>query len=715
MTDSMFSASWYRVASLRPHLRTHAEIHRHHYRGELWYVLLDRLTGRQHRFTPAAHYIIGLMDGRRTFRQIWEMANQHLGDDAPTQDEMIRLLGQLHGSDLLLCDVLPDSVELFQRQQKHKRSKWKQQFASPFSQRFPLWDPDAFLERWKFVGRACFSWLGGLLWLAVVATGLVLGLSHWTDLTMNLSDRVLAANNLVLLLLVYPVIKLLHELGHAFATKRWGGEVHELGVLLLVFVPVAYVEVSSASAFRDKRKRMLVGAAGMMVELFLAAICLLVWLNVQPGVLRSLSYDVILICSVSTLLFNINPLLRFDGYFILADAIEMPNLAARSLQYLNYVMQRYLFGVSQAQTTAKSGGERIWLTVYGIGSFGYRLFVTAVIILFVAQKFLVVGVVLALWGVATMILTPLAKCVWFLLRSPVIQRQRARSLAVSVALLLISLVALFLLPVPLATRAEGVVWLSEQSYVRAATGGFVRKVLPSPNSVVQRGEVLIETDDPLLLTRVALLEFQLLELEARRNAKLPEEIAEAQLVEEQIKAARASLARAREQVESLNIRSPSAGTFVVPNAQDLPDRWLRHGEVVAYVIQYPVTTVRAVVGQDRIGLVRARTRSVELRPADRTDIRYAATVVREVPAASHALPSKALGVPGGGEVATDPTDGNGTKAFETVFQFDLKTLERRDVSHVGSRVHVRFDHGAEPLAFQWYRTARQLFIRRYGI
>ena len=112
MTDSLYSPSWYRVAGLKPRLRGHVQIHRHHYRGELWYVLQDHLSGKFQRFTPVAHQAIGMLDGTRTVQQIWELACQRLGPDAPTQEEMIRLLSQLHAADALQSDVLPDTLEL---------------------------------------------------------------------------------------------------------------------------------------------------------------------------------------------------------------------------------------------------------------------------------------------------------------------------------------------------------------------------------------------------------------------------------------------------------------------------------------------------------------------------------------------------------------------------------------------------------------------------
>jgi putative peptide zinc metalloprotease protein len=186
-------------------------------------------------------------------------------------------------------------------------------------------------------------------------------------------------------------------------------------------------------------------------------------------------------------------------------------------------------------------------------------------------------------------------------------------------------------------------------------------------------------------------------------------------LKEALGAVQAELERATEKVENLAIRSPTDGTLIVPHVEDLPAQMMKQGQVLAYVVQYPVTTIRAVVTQDNIGLVRQRTHEVEVRPVERVGSRHGAVIEREVPAASDDLPTMALGKSGGGEIAIRPNDEHGTKAFETVFQFDLKLQDNENLANIGSRVFVRFYHGAEPLARQWYRRGRQLFLRKYGV
>ena len=144
--ESIFSPSWYRVAKLKPILRGHAEIYRHHYRGQLWRVVHDRLNGRFHRLGKEAYYVVSCMDGKKTFQEIWDQSLENLGDDSPTQDEIIQLVAQLYANDLLLCNVTPDCVELFDRYERQEKQKWKQRIWSPLAQKVPLFEPGALLK-----------------------------------------------------------------------------------------------------------------------------------------------------------------------------------------------------------------------------------------------------------------------------------------------------------------------------------------------------------------------------------------------------------------------------------------------------------------------------------------------------------------------------------------------------------------------------------------
>lgn len=716
MDDSLFSPSWYRVADLRPRLRSHLEIHRHHYRGELWYVLQDHSASRLQRFTPAAYHLIGLMDGKRTVQEIWDTVGAHLGDDAPTQEEVIRLLAQLHAVDGLQADVMPDTSELLKRFEKRRYGKWKQTLRSPLFVRIPLFDPERFLARFQGLVRPFFGWPGAILWLVVVGAAVSQVGIHWPELTENITDRILAPKNLVILWLTFPFLKVFHEFGHAFATKIKGGEVHEMGIMFLVFTPIPYVDASAASAYREKRERVLVGAAGMAVEVFFAALALFIWINVEPGPIRSVAYNVIFIAGVSSLLFNGNPLLRYDSYYILSDILEIPNLGSRGIKYLvSYLPQRYLFGVHDAEPPLSTPGERVWFVIYTITAFVYRMFIYAAIILFVASKFFFIGILFACWGMINMFLLPMGKGIKFIVSSPSIRRKRSRAIMVS-GLALVGIVSLIaLVPVPLSTRAEGIVRIPEQSFIRAGTDGFVERFVTEPGTSVIKGDPLIECSDPLLLAEIRVLAAQLREIEARYDVNVVSDRVKAEITKEEIKYVKAQLEDARERADELTIRSTASGLFIVPMAQDLPGRFVKRGELLSYVLDRSNLEVRVVVAQADVDFVRRQTYGVSVRFPENIAEPLPAVLRREVPAATDQLPGRGLSQEGGGEIAIDPRDMRGIKAFQKIFLFDIELPSYEGPYNVGGRLYVRFDHGKEPLVRRWYRGLRQLFLRRFNV
>jgi putative peptide zinc metalloprotease protein len=495
-----------------------------------------------------------------------------------------------------------------------------------------------------------------------------------------------------------------------------GGEVHEIGIMFLVFMPVPYVDVSSAWGFRDKRRRMLVGAAGIAVEMFLGALALFVWLSVEPGVVHVVAYNVMLISGVSTLLFNGNPLLRFDGYYVLADALEIPNLGSRSNKYLGYLVQRYLFRVKDAESPADSAGECFWFVVYGIAAFIYRMFIMFVIILYVGGKFFTIGIALAIWATITQIFIPMGKNMAFLFKSPRLKRNRGRSVVVSLVMVSIVVGLLFVLPAPLWTLAEGVTWPSDRSQVRAEADGFITELLVEGKSPVQQGQPIIRTRDPLSQTRVKKLELHKKQLEIQLMAMQTLDRVQADIVREELKAASENLERAREQVAALVINSPRDGIFFVPKEPDQVDRFVRKGEIIAYVTNPDDhTTVRAAVSQDDIGLVREHVRKVDVRSASWSSRSYPSEIAREIHGGTHMLPTAALGTTGGGPFATDPSDREGRKTLERVFEIEINLPPEGRTEYLGTRMHVRFDHGFEPLGLQAWRALRQLFLRRFGV
>jgi putative peptide zinc metalloprotease protein len=240
-------------------------------------------------------------------------------------------------------------------------------------------------------------WIVTLCWAAKLV-------ADNADIAFDSAQAVLASDNLFLLYLGLIFVKAFHELGHAAVCHRYGGEVHTMGLMFMIFTPLPYMDATSSWGFRSRWQRAFVGAAGMLAELFVASLAAIYWAVSGTGALHSLAYNIMFVASVSTLLFNANPLLRLDGYYILSDLLDIPNLHIRSTEHLKYLLEHFLFKYSGARPSAKNRREMIELSLYGVLSSIYKVIIFLGITLFVADKWLILGTLLAIVGVVTGVL-----------------------------------------------------------------------------------------------------------------------------------------------------------------------------------------------------------------------------------------------------------------------------------------------------------------------
>jgi len=712
MSASLFSSSWYKVADLKVRLRKHAKIHRHVYRNKVWYILQDHATGKFQRFSVQAYQIIGLLDGQKTLQQVWDAACESLGDELPSQDDIISLVAQLNRANVIQTDALPDIEELQRRRKKEKSSQLIQQLKSPLSIRVPMLDPEKFLKATAVVASAVFSKVGALIWLVTIFLGLALAIINWSALTENLTDRLLALENILLIALVYPFVKVFHELGHAYAVKRWGGEVHEMGVMLLVLFPVPYVDASAASGFANKYQRMLVGAVGIMAELMLSAIAMIVWVMVEPGIVRAVAFNVMLIGGFSTLLFNGNPLLRFDAYYVLADFLEIPNLGNRGNKQYAYLCKRYLFKVATVQSQAHTTSESFWLVAYAVCAYIYRLFVMVAISLFVASQYFFVGVLLACWSVWSSLILPVIKMVAKPMSDPQLKPRRKRILLIS-GLIVTALVWLLgFFPIAYKTSAQGVLYVPEQAYIRASVSGFVERVIAKDQQVMP-GEQLITMNAPDLLAQAGVLKAQLNEAQARYQGSINNR-SEADILQQELNYIQQEYQRLLERMAGLTLHAPVAGEFVVIDREVLQGRFFQRGELLGYVIDYATLPLAVMISEDDIDRVRQQNRGIELKVASQPNITYEGQLIRLLPSSTNRLPSATLSTEGGGNIILDPNREQPLNSYQSYFRLELaapKALKQR----FDERVYVLIEHDPEPIFWRWYRATRRVFLRQFDV
>jgi putative peptide zinc metalloprotease protein len=720
------------VADLSPRLRSTVQVSRQHFRGQMWHVLQDPSNNQFFRLNEAAYRFVALLDGRRTVTEVWRLCNEQLGDSAPTQGEVIQLLGQLYTSNLMQCELPPDAEGLFNRYRKRVGREIRSYLANILFARIPVLDPDRFLDRWAGVLGWVFSWVGALVLLALLCVGGYFVVGRFGELASQTRDylnNMLLAHNVLAMYGTFILVKVVHEFGHAFACKKFGrqtgsgGEVHVMGVMFLVFTPMPYVDASSSWAFRSKLHRMVVGAGGMLVELGLASIAAVVWANTAAGSMaHAVAYNVMFIASISTIIFNANPLLRYDGYYMLSDLIEIPNLAFRSRNYLQYLVKKYIWGVRQVRNPAHTAGERAWFILYGIASTIYRTVIVVGILLFVASKVAFLGAILAVAAGIAWLLTPLGKFLHYLLAGPELMRKRARALATTGLFVLLVLGGVGLVPAPDRVRVEAVAEPVELAFIHAGADGFIMDVMESNQQVGPEGPPLIVQENLELVAYMEQLQAQRQRLIVQRDEAQKIETGAANAMEDAIAAADREIARVAAEQASLRLRPPMAGMWISPQAQQLKGAYVHRGDKLGMVASPSRLLLRAVAGNDVAArLIEEAQRGplkVQVRVQGRADIEFAGVVANPsrdiLPGGQDRLPSAALGYAAGGSVAVDPKDRDGTKAADQFFEIRVTPIAGDVRLLAGQRVIVRFETQDKPLALQWYRSILQLVQRKFA-
>ncbi|HUV39400.1 MAG TPA: hypothetical protein VMY39_07280, partial [Planctomycetota bacterium] len=453
---------------------------------------------------------------------------------------------------------------------------------------------------------------------------------------------------------------------------------------------------------------------------------------------------VMFIASVSSLLFNGNPLLRYDAYYIFSDLIEIPNLWQRSRQYLYYIVKKYIWGVKRARNPAHTVGERGWMLLYSVASTIYRLFILVVILLFLSNRLppdlIIVALAFAVVGFIAMFLVPAWKFVHYLATSPELMRVRARAVVTTVIVVGGIVYGLGLLQAPDRTRVEGVVEPVRLVVVLAAEDGFVTEVMPTGTQVTDvasvRGSVVAALLDPAGM-RLAppvetfhdklplILDSRSPELQARRarltaehdllvaawSLELTRDVSTAQRLTMQIDALDDQIAFVDEQVRALRLVAPIEGTWISPEIDRLPGMYVRRGDEIGLLASLDRVIVRAVAGQDVD--VDAADDRVEMRVKGRPDLKFTGTITKRLLVGQTRLPSAALGYAAGGEMPVTRDDPKGTTTPEGISELHIvpdagaagKLLS-------GQRLVVRLEMKPKPYVVQWWRALQQLVQKR---
>ena len=714
-----YSDAWHRVASVRACLRSSVRAHRQTFRGEEWVVLRDSLGSEFFRVTADAYAFLSRLSPQRTIDEVWGELIEVEPELALTQEEVVQLLGQLHLSNLLQFDRGAAAASLFERHSQRRGREIKAMLLGFLSIKLPLIDPDRALERAMPFIRVLFGPVGAAMYAVLV----LLGLKALLDESYHLFDQsagLLAPANLGLLYVGMVIAKLVHEFGHAAACKRYGGEVHKMGVMMLMFAPLPYMDATASWGFRSRAQRMLVGASGVLSELAVAAVAALIWSHTAPGVLNALAYNVIFVASVSTVLFNLNPLMRFDGYHMLVDFLDVPNLFQRSRDQLKYLGEFWVLGIKTSQPVARTPNEAVLLPLYGAISLGYWVVLMSTIIFFIAEQYLDLGVALAWIMFFSTVVLPIYKFGKFLLTSPKLQHQRARTLGLTAAVLTLCFGLLAGVPMPDRVRVKGVMQATHSRELYSDSGGALVELIARPGQWVQAGQVLARLENPEL-------DFEILSVQQQREQLLAQElqaittaVANFEPLERQREAIDQKLTELMRQQQALTLVAPIEGIWSATELDASRGQWIARGGSLGTVVDEREWRFVAVLPQINTHLFEAGVLGTEIRIRGQQEFNLLSAKTEVMPFEQGQLPSPALGMPGGGEIAVQSSDPKGLAAAEPFFRVHAQLPSASNAEDELRRLHgrvgtMRITLPNSPLLSQWERGLRQFLQRKFRV
>lgn len=714
--NSVFDDSWYRVRGLKLNLLPSVELIRQSYRGEFWYVVCDKFGHRFFRIREATYKFICHLDVSNNVEEAWEKTLNENPSEAPGQGDVIKVLSQLYSNGLLKSQKSVNIEFLLAAKDKQKAQQRKQLFSSLLFLKIPLWNPDPFLRKTIHLFSWCFKPFGFLIWLLFFCAAISVLFGEWGRFS-DAANGILSLSNLPYLYLSIILTKALHEFGHAYACRRYHCEVPQMGIMFLVFNPLPFVDVSASYGLSQKYKRVVVGIAGVVVEFFIASVALIIWANIADGAFGRICFNVVITASVSTILFNLNPLLRFDGYHILCDLLETPNLQGRAQQLMRYWVEKYFFKLQAGPCPAETRGEAVGFTFYFISSWIYRFFLMMGILLFVSKKFLIVGAVLAIVFAFMWVILPFIKGLRYLFFSPKLMNMRARSIILSFAAISALMAFLTLVPFPNYFRSDGIVKaLPHQNVYASVTGKLAEIILPS-GSMVSEGQVLAVLENESLFEEMKIIDSEMQRVNLIMRKERSSQGTQLESLNSYYESLEIRKNNLNSNIESLSVRAPTSGVWFADSLEEYKNNVITKGTSIGHVSGKDRFEFFAVVSQRDVGRIFGnKPKEAEVRLRGQYQSSSKLVELNAIPSDQSQLPSASLGYMGGGQIAVKTGDRSGSVSTEPFFEVRGEIVVSSGVTpNHGQTGVARFPVPDAPLWSQLALRLRQLFQREYRL
>jgi putative peptide zinc metalloprotease protein len=710
------------------------------YEGRTFYVVKDPVSLRYYRFKEQEHFLLQMMDGTHTLDAAQKEFERRFRPDRLTLEDLEHFGQQLLQAGLVQNESPQAGKQLFEQRKKRKRQKTLATFTNILYVKLPIFDPDRLLTRMIPYLRWMFTTTFLLASTAFALAALLLVATQFDTFYNKLPSyqEFFSFKTVVYLWAALGVVKVIHEFGHGLSCKAFGGEVHEMGFLFLVFSPAMYCNVSDAWIMPSKWHRIIIGGAGIYVELMIAALATFVWWY-TPGwpFVNNLALSLMIVCSVSTVVFNGNPLMRFDGYYVLADWLEIPNLRDKANRYLQRLVMEHCLGIEVHPEPYMALWRRILFIIFAVVSWVYRWVITFVILYFMATflrpyKLQVISSLLAMFSIGSMIGWPLFRLIKNLKKRGRLPDMKTPRVVMTSCVLAVVLLAFFFVPVPVTrVRETGLVTFQphDMAPVYVETAGILKKLHVQEGQYVTKGKTLAEFTNLELENaqrraqhreqlQKRLVDFYNValqrEVDPRERQQLQESRATA--IGEHMAAAR-ELATLNDQVRRLTIVAKRSGHVLgVPLQDEIGRMWEQDygvpfcsiGDRTKLRIIVPVTTSDFELIQTNLKRRGPEPLLVTIRMQGRGSMTWQGRVNTDLPKSEAKEIPLPLSSKGGGPLAVKPSsDPNQLVPQSQVFLIAIDFEEADTAVCTGTMAQVKIHNDYRSTAWWCWRSVSQ--------
>jgi putative peptide zinc metalloprotease protein len=673
--DAIYEA----ISRLPIGLRGDLEVSRQITNSGVQYVLRDPLTFASCALSNEDYQVFLHLEPKQTVLDAYQKLSDAGIIAADQREEFYQFMIDLHRRNLIRLPILDGNL-LYRAYSERRTREFSSLPLRLLSYQFPLLNPDRFLRETQRFVRPLFQRWFLLVWIALAGIASYVVAVHWKEFTDSAAS-LLALRSFPVLVLLLCVLKVIHELGHAYACKLYGGNVPEMGLIFILGTPCAYVDTSAAWGFRDRWQRIVVNLSGMYFESLIAILAVFAWVSTPPGLLHSIAHYTIVLSTAMTIVFNANPLLKFDGYYVLSDYLGIPNLKRIASTCFMHSLKRNCLGMELPRI-----GSTVWhdrfLSLFGAASEAYRFLIVVGIVTFLVLQVPAIGLTLGLMYLFVTMLPGVDRLTRYLFWHPDTVSRRPRVLCVIVGAAIVLGVVLF---TPIATTISvlGIVGRENETFIRATESGLVSKVGFKPAERVESGELLFELSNEELQSRFIAARTDATKLRTQWIEALQKNPPEAAMLMQKLRQAELNLDAVEKAVDRLTIRAPEQGVLTEWQTQDFVGRFLKPGEPLVK-LESGKWIVRALATDEEI----LDSQLVEEDPIDVEIIgqpgkRLHGRVVSVSQASQERIEESALTQFGGGDISIDPYS---QKASQSYF---LITMELDTIGNLSMRSGIR--------------------------